>query len=204
MSEHPADHPHHQIPEDMPLHSLDFRTASLDHTTNAGDGTKNTKFCVVNMQDGLAEMIQAIGSQEQTTLYVAVEASLLALHVHPEPGCSYIVDLDALGATAFEPCEALNAAQEAAAETGPEQPEHQASPVLSLRAILEGNSIPKVLFDCRQACAFLAGRFGVRMGSVEDIQCLEFVSRPSRLSEEQQEAAVGVGERDRDLRSCLE
>lgn len=198
-------HAHHQIPEDTPLHALVFRTASLDHTTNAGDGTENIKFCVVNTQDGLAEMIQAIVSQEQTTLYVAVEASLLALHVYPQPDCSYIVDLEALGATAFEfreACKAPNAAHQA--EAGTEQPEYQVSPVLSLRAILEGNSIPKVLFDCRQACAFLAGRFEVRMGSVEDIQCLELVSRPVRLSEEQQEAAVAVGERDRDLRSCLE
>lgn len=176
------------------MRSLVFRTASLDHTT----GTKNTKFCVVNTRDGLAEMIQTIASQDHTMLYVAVEASLLVLHAHPEPGCVYIVDLEPLGAIAFEPCEAPNVAQEAAVVAGPEQPEHQ----LSLRAILEGNSIPKVLFDCRQAFAFLAGRFGVRMRCVEDIQCLEFVSRPVRLSEEQQR--VAIGERERDLRSCLE
>lgn len=189
---------HNQIPEGVPLRSLVFRTASLDHTT----GTKNTKFCVVNTQTGLAEMIQAIISQDQVTLFVAVEASLLALHVHPVPDCSYIVDLEALGTTAFEACEAPITSQEVAAEAGPEQSEHQISPVLSLRAILEGNSIPKVLFDCRRACAFLADRFGVRMRSVEDIQSLEFVSRPVRLEEEQQRAAIG--ERERDLRSCLE
>lgn len=169
--------------EDRPFPGLVFRTASRNHAVNIGS-TMSTKFCVVNTQDGLAEMIQAITSHQGTTLYVAVEASLLALHAHPQPGCSYIIDLQSLGATAFEPREAT---EEATAE---------AASLPSLKAILEGSSIPKVLFNCRQAWAFLAGRFGVSMGSVEDIQCLELEGRlPGQ---------EGAAEASRGLRSCLE
>lgn len=162
---------------------------------------RSTKFCVVNTQNGLAEMIQAIVSHDQTTLYVAMEASLLVLHIHPEPNCSYVVDLESLGATAFEPyearaCEAVSPARKAASEAGKEQTEHPGGPVPSLRAILESSSIPKVLFDCRPVCAFLAGRFGVNMRGVEDIQCLEFEGRLNR------EGPRGYASRD--LRSCLE
>lgn len=162
---------------------------------------RSTKFCVVNTQSGLAEVIQAIVSPEQTTLSMAVEASLLVLHIHPEPNCSYVVDLESLGAAAFEPCtarecEAVSAAREAASEAGREQTEYHGGPVPSLRAILEGSSIPKVLFDCRPVCAFLAGRFGVKMSSVEDIQCLEFEGRLNREGP--------WGHVARELRSCLE
>lgn len=189
VSEYPADHTHHQIPEDRPTHSLVFRTASYDHTTNIGS-TMSTKFCIVNTQDGLTEMTQAIIPQDQTRLYVAVEASLLVLHVHPEPGCTYIVDLESMGATAFEPCEAR------ACEGGLEQKEHQGAPMPSLRAILESSSFPKVLFNCGPACAFLAGRFGITMGCVEDVQCLESEGRLASQGERVDLA--------RDLRKCLE
>lgn len=200
MSEYAADSPHNQNSEDRPSHSLVFRTASRDHTTHIG-GMRSTKFCVVNTQNGLAELVQAIVSPEQTTLSMAVEASLLVLHIHPEPNYSYVVDLDSLGATAFEPCEArdceaVSAPREAASEAGREQTEYHDGPAPSLRAILEGSSIPKVHFDCRPVCAFLAGRFGVNMTSVEDIQCLEFEGRLNR------EGPRGYASRD--LRSCLE
>ena len=95
-----------QIPEDTPVHSLVFRTAPCAQIPGRGGGTRGTKFCVVNSQDGLAEMVQTIVSHQGTPLYLAVEASLLVLHIHPEPGCSYILDLDALGASAFEASEA--------------------------------------------------------------------------------------------------
>lgn len=195
VSEYPANHPHPQTSQDRPFPSLVFRTASRDHTTHIG-GMKSTKFCIVNTQDGLAEVIQTITSQEQATLSMAVEASLLALHIHPEPGCSYIVDLDALGASAFEAREASSAARKAACKAGREQTEQQGGPLPSLRAILEDSSIPKVLFDCRPVCAFLAGQFGVKMRSVEDVQCLEFEGRLNRDGPR--------GNALRDLRSCLE
>ncbi|KAK7699295.1 hypothetical protein SLS64_011753 [Diaporthe eres] len=149
-----------------------------------------------SVQMNPAEMIQAIISQYQTMLYMAVEASLLVLHIHPEPDCSYIVDLESLGATAFESCETVSGAQKPASEAGQEQAEHQRGFMPSLRSILEDISIPKVLFDCRPACAFLAGRFGITMRSVEDIQCLEFAGR---LVDQR-----AGGEASRDLRSCLE
>ncbi|KAL2286571.1 hypothetical protein FJTKL_06920 [Diaporthe vaccinii] len=158
---------------------------------------RSTNFCVVNTQSGLAEVIQAILSPEQTTLSMTVEASLLVLHIHPEPNCSYVVDLESLGAAAFEPCKARECeAVSAASEAGREQTEYQGGPVPSLRAMLEGSSIPKVLFDCRPVCAFLAGRFGVNMRSVEDIQCLEFEGRLNREGPR--------GDVARELRSCLE
>lgn len=157
---------------------------------------KSTKFCIVNTWDGLAEMIQTITSQEQATLSMAVEASLLALHIHPEPGCSYIVDLDALGASAFEAREAFSAAQKAAYKAGRQQTEQRGGLLPSLRAILEDGSIPKVLFDCLPVCAFLAGRFGVNVGPVEDLQFLEFEGRLNRDGPR--------GNALRDLRSCLE
>lgn len=201
MSEYSADRPHRQIRDDKPFHSLIFRTASRDHTTHIGT-MRSTKFCVVNTQDGIAEMIQAIVSHDQSALYMAVEASLLVLHIHPEPDCSFVVDLDSLGATAFEPCEAracqaVSAAQNATPEAGGrEQTEDQGGPMPSLRAILEDNSILKIHFDCRPVFAFLAGRFGVNMRSVEDIQCQEFEGRLNR------EGAQGYVARD--LRKCLE
>lgn len=187
-----ADKRYSQIMEDRPYPGLVFRTASRNHAVNIGS-TRSTKFCVVNTQDGLAEMIQAITSHQGTTLYVAVEASLLTLHAHPQPGCSYIIDLQSLGASAFEPREA---AEEAAAETEPEHTERPVAHLPSLQAILEGSSIPKVLFDCHQAWAFLAGRFGVMMGRVEDIQCLELEGCLPR-----QEGTIKA---ERGLRSCLE
>lgn len=161
---------------------------------------RSTKFCVVNTQDGLAEMIQAIVSQREVQLYVCVEASLLVLHVHPKPGCSYMIDLESLGASAFQPSEAISTAQKAAAEAGREQAEPYSTSLPSLRAILESNSIPKIFFDCRPACAFLAGRFGITMGSVEDIQCLELEGRLIKHEEGQQDHR----RQERDLRSCLE
>lgn len=162
---------------------------------------RSTKFCVVNTQNGLAEMIQGIVPHDQTTLYVAMEASLLVLHIHPEPNCSYVVDLESLGATAFEPCEAracegASPSEKAASKAGREQTDHQGGPVPSLRVILEDDSIRKVLFDCRPVCAFLAGRFGVNMRSVEDVQCLEFEGRLNKEGPR--------GDMARDLRSCLE
>lgn len=186
----------------MPAHSLVFRTNPFVEISGAG-GTRGTKFCVVNSQDGLAEMVQTMVWNQGTPLYLAMEASLLVLHVHTEPGYSYILDLEALGASAFEPCEASNvAAQEAAAEAGLEQTEPQSTGLPSLKAILESKSpsMPKILFDGGQACALLAGRFGINMGLVEDIQCLEIEGRPPGQTDEQK-ALRGV---TRDLRSCLE
>lgn len=198
MGEYPADYPHYQITEDMPHPSLIFRTASLNHTSHIG-GMRSTKFCVVNTQDGLAETIQAIVSQREVQLYVCVEASLLVLHVHPKPGCSYIIDLESLGASAFQPSQALNAARKAAAEAGRPRIQPQPASLPSLKTILESNSIPKILFDCRLVCAFLAERFGIIMGSVEDIQCLELEGRSTKHEGQQDH-----GEQQRDLRICLE
>lgn len=212
-----------------------FRTAPSDQNTGSG-GTRNTKFCVVNTQDGLAEMVETIVSQDKVTLYVAMEASLLVLHVHPVPDCSYIVDLQSLGPAALESCEgsrareaikaleapedceASSTTQAVSAEAEPEETEgecplgfdgkwQQGSPLPSLKAILESKSpcVPKVLFDCRQTCAFLAGRFGVRIGSVEDIQCLEFEGRFSEQDEQRARGdAVEISVKLRGLRSCLE
>ena len=198
----------------------------------AEGGTKRTRFCVVNTQDGLTEMVEAIVSQDKVALYVAVEASLLVLHVHPQLDCSYVVDLQSLGTTAFESCEAsraregikaldagktLSPAQVAAAKAEVEETSgeprirscgkwQQGSPLPSLKAVLEGKSpsVPKVLFDCSQACAFLACQFGVRMGSVQDLQCLELEGRSTR-EKERREWGDGMNLlRLRDLRSCLE
>ncbi|KKY37922.1 hypothetical protein UCDDA912_g02139 [Diaporthe ampelina] len=162
------------IPEDRPFPCLFFRTVPY-----AEGGTKRTRFCVVNTQDGLTEMVEAIVSQDKVALYVAVEASLLVLHVHPQLDCSYVVDLQSLGTTAFESCEAsraregikaleagktLSPAQVAAAKAEVEETSgeprirscgkwQQGSPLPSLKAVLEGKSpsVPKVLFDCSQA-----------------------------------------------------
>lgn len=199
MGEYPADHSHYQITEDRSYPSLVFRTASRNHTTHIG-GVRSSKFCVVNTQDGLAEMIRAIVSQREVELYVGVEASLLVLHVSQEPGCSYVVDLESLGPSAFQPCEVLDAAQKALAKVGRPQTEPQSAGLLSLKSIFESNSIPKFFFDCRPACAFLAGRYGINMGSVEDIQCLELEGRLIKHEEGQQDH----GGQERDLRSCLE
>lgn len=198
MGEYPADDPHYQITEDRPHPSLVFRTASLKHSTHIG-GLRNTKFCVVNTQDGIAEMIHAIVSQREVQLYVCVEASFLVLHVHPKPGSSYIIDLESLGASAFQPSKVLYTARKAAAEAGRPQVQPQPASQPSLKAILESNSIPKVLFDCGPASASLAGRFGIEMGSVEDIQCLELEGRSTKYEGQQ-----GHGRRERDLRICLE
>lgn len=199
VGEYPADYSHYKITEDRSYPSLIFRTASRNHTTHIG-GVRSSKFCVVNTQDGLAEMIRAIVSQREVELYVGVEASLLVLHVHQEPGCSYVVDLESLGPSAFQPCEVLDAAQKAPAKAGRPQAEPHSTSLPSLRAILESNSIPKILFDCRPACAFLAGRFGINVGSVGDIQCLELEGRLIKHEEGQQDHR----RQERDLRSCLE
>lgn len=144
-------------------------------------------------------MIQAIVSQSEVELYIGVEASLLMLHVHPEPGCSYIIDFESLGASAFQHWETLRTAQKAAVEAGWPQIQPQPSNLPSLRAILQSSSISKIFFDCRQACAFLGGRFGITLGSVEDIQCLEREGRS--IKHEGQQCHSG---RERDLRRCLE
>lgn len=144
-------------------------------------------------------MAQAILSQREVELYIGVEASLLVLHVHPEPGCSYVIDLESLGASAFQPCETLNAPRKGVAEGGRAHIQEHPASLPSLRDILESSSIPKILFDCRQACAFLAGRFGITMGSVDDIQCLEREGRSIKHEEQQDH-----GGRERDLRRCVE
>jgi hypothetical protein len=159
-------------------------------------------------------MVQSIVSQHQATLYVAIEGSLLVLHVHPEPDCSYIVDLQSLGSAAFE---AGSTAHKAAAEAKSEQSDgrygfssdgqwHQDRQLPNLRAVLESKSasMPKVFFDSRRPCAFLAGRFGVKLGPVEDIQCLELEGRLAAHEEQAQGGDEAKPVEARSLRSCLE
>ena len=159
-------------------------------------------------------MMQTVISQHQATLYVAIEGSLLVLHVHPKPDCSYIVDLQSLGAAAFEAgCAAHKAAAEAKSEHSDgrygfssDAQWQQSSLLPSLKAILESKSplMPKVLFGFRRACAFLAGRFGVKLGSVEDIQCLELEGRLAAQEQQAQGGDEAKPVESRSLRSCLE
>lgn len=157
-------------------------------------------------------MVQTIACQVKPVLYVAIEGDLLVLHVHPEPDCSYIIDLQSLDATAFEVYIAGKAVDEAEPEgqtgRGNGFQSDGCSDIDSLRAILESKSpsMPKVLFNCRQPCAFLARKYGVHLGSVEDIQCLEMEGRSSSQTQQQQQARGGGAKsvQARSLRSCLE
>jgi hypothetical protein len=142
-------------------------------------------------------MMQTIVSQHEAVLYLAVEGSLLTLHVHPEPDCSFIVDLQSLGAAAFD---AGSGASEAKAEAGQgktdgrggfssDEQRNQDEPPPSLREILESPYRKKVLFDARRPSNFLAHRFGVTLRSVENIKSLYNNTESAR---------------PRSLRSCLE
>lgn len=216
----PADHLRSQILEDKASSCLLFRTTPSGQTTGT-NSTGSTRFCVVNTQDGLAEVVQTIACQVKPVLYVAIEGKLLVLHVHPEPNCSYIIDLQSLGDPAFE----VTGSCKAAAEAEPEErtdgghgfrSDAGQSHTDSLRTILESKSpsMPKVFFNSRRPCAFLAREFEVHLGSVEDIQCLDMEGRLSsqkqqqqqQQKEEEEEAEGGKAKsvEPRSLRCCLE
>lgn len=207
----PADHQQSQIREDKPFPCLIFRTVPSCHMTGT-NSTGGTRFCIVNTQDGLAEVVQTIACQVKPVLYVAVEGDLLVLHVHPEPDCSYIIDLQALGNPAFEVFGSCKAAAEAEPDGQTDgghgcRYEDGQPHTDSLRDILESKSpsLPKVLFKCRQPCASLTRRFEVRLGSVEDIQCLEMEGRRSAQTQQQQaRGGRAKSVEARSLRSCLE
>ncbi|KAG8163010.1 hypothetical protein KVR01_007488 [Diaporthe batatas] len=200
-----------------------FRSTSHGKATA---GIRNTWFCVVNSQDGVNEMIEIIMAQAKPVLYMAREGSLLTLHVHPEPDCSFIVDLEALGASAFgETTAQMTAGQNEQDENdnrghgcslslaSNDEARHHDSrsrsrPLPSLRALLESNSPsmpPKVIFAARGGTSgFLPRRFGVTLGgAVEEIQQLELESRTAAQQPEQLPSGP-VSACARSLRCCLE
>lgn len=211
-----ADQPTIQILEDKPSPCLFFRSTSHSQPTV---GIRNTKLCVVDSQDGITEMIETIVSQAKPVLYITVEGPLLVLHVHPEPNCSFIVDLQELGSAAFGHG---NAAQKMAVDKIESEqktdegdglthdgPWQQGQPLPSLKAILESKSpsMSKVLFNSRPVRKILAGRFGVKLGSAVDIRRLELECRTAAPWQQQQQQMPGIQAGSvgvRSLRHCLE
>ncbi|ROW11944.1 hypothetical protein VPNG_05216 [Cytospora leucostoma] len=167
--------------EDRPYPCLFFRSVPSETTWSMGR-TRSTKFCVVDTQDGVAELIQTIVSVDDAVIFLFLHGSLLA--VHPQPSTRvYIIDLDLLGPSALEARQNFSPDQAAAAATadGVDYPQYprwnDVCRLPSLRAIFESPTIPKVLFDCRGAMSTLHRRYRIELRGVEDIQLMESAGR---------------------------
>lgn len=183
--------------DDRPYPSLVFRTASSERGPFAP--RSRLRFCLVDTQDGVGELVQAVVSTDDAVLYLDVVAAavadaplLLVINLHPTDRV-YIVDLGAGagaggGALLLDAMHDLSTAQlgggGGAGDLGP-----LALP--SLRGLLESPAAAKVVFDARAVAAALCG---VALRGVLDLQLAELAGRP----------AYSHRVRLRDLRACLE
>lgn len=170
--------------------------------------TRSTRFCVVDTQDGVAELIQTILSVDDAVLLLFLRGPLLAVHLQPSSRV-YIVDLELLGPAALEARQRSSPAQAAAAaEAVGKPPDPRWDDVCrlpSLRAIFESPTIPKVLFDCRGAISTLRQRYEIELRGVEDIQLMEGAGRRPPQAQQLHFHRNRVGAPGlRELRSCLE
>lgn len=171
--------------------------------------TKPTRFCVVDTQDGMAELIQTIVSIGDTVLFIYIHGPCLIIHLH-FTNRVHIVDLQVLGPTAFESRQSFSPAQAAATvATGPDISRDprwsDIGRLPSLKAVLESPSIPKILFDCRPTTTTLHQRYRIGLCGVQDIELMELAGRPNPSIQHLQfhRKQVRVSEL-RDLRRCLE
>lgn len=171
--------------------------------------TNSTRFCVVDTQDGLAELIQTIVSIDDAVIFLRLRGPFLVVHMQ-STNHVHIVDLLVLGETVFGTRQNFSPAQAAATvvkghDDGRDPRWSDIGLLPSLKAILESPSIPKILFDCRPTTAKLHQRYRIDMCGVQDIQLIELAARPNPPTRHLQFHRKGLRAPElRDLRRCLE
>ncbi|KAK7731824.1 hypothetical protein SLS53_008645 [Cytospora paraplurivora] len=157
--------------EERPYPCLFFRSVPSETTWSMGR-TRSTRFCVVDTQDEVAELIQTIVSVDDAVLFLFLHGSLLAVHLQSSNRV-HIVDLELIGQEALEARQKFSPAHAAAAAAeGLHHPEYpmwnDVCRLPSLRAIFESPTIPKVFFDCRGAMSTLRQRYKIELRATEE------------------------------------
>lgn len=178
------------------------------------------RFCMVDTQDGLGELIQNIVSVDGVVLYLGTQgtkAGIIMIRLYPDDDRVYIFDLKTLGSGVFEKRSNFCMAQLRATTTGwypdsesePNYANHQRESLEvgrlpSLRDILESPVITKVVFDSWGVAAALFRHHGIRLCGVCDIQLMELAGRLPLLAGQLFHRKNVHRVEPRDLRTCLE
>ncbi|KUI61001.1 hypothetical protein VP1G_08183 [Cytospora mali] len=200
----PKTMPLSSITEDRPYPCLFFRSVPSERTWAMGR-TSSTRFCVVDTQDGVAELIQTIISINDAVLYLHFQGPFLTIHLQ-STNRVHIIDLQVLDPAAFEVRQNFSPAQAAATSgvKGSDTRWNETGRLPSLKAILESPYIPKIVFDSRDTTSTLYQRYRIRLCGLEDIQLMELIGRTLPTQDLRFHRKGAMVPELRDLRRCLE